>query len=282
MRRSLLFIPGNIPGMLQTADIFEADSVIFDLEDAISITEKDSARTLLKHFLETFHLNIEVIIRINGMDTEFFIEDLEYILTDAIDAIMLPKANVNDIIKLDQLIKEFEVKRNLKKNIKIIPIIELASSLLEVEEIVKQNRIDGVLLGAEDLTSDMEVERTKNALEIYYPRARIALACISKKIDAIDTPFTNVLDDEGLIEDCKLAKNIGLNAKACIHPNQVECVNNFFSPTSKQIEYALRIIEASKKNEGLGVFSLDGKMIDKPIISRAEKILSKAKKFGLL
>lgn len=282
MRRSLLFVPANNPGMLQTADIFESDSVILDLEDAVSITEKDSARTLLKYFLESHKLNTEVIIRINGMDTEFYKDDLDYILSDAIDAIMLPKAHVSDLKLLDEIITDYEKKRNLKKQIKIIPIIELADSLLEVEEIVNQNRVDGVLLGAEDLTADMEVERTSGSLEILYPRARIAFACISKKIDAIDTPFTSVADDNGLIEDCKVARNIGLNAKACIHPNQVEYVNRIFAPTKKQIDYAMRVIEASKANANRGAFSLDGKMVDKPIISRAEKVLAKAEKFGLL
>lgn len=283
MRRSMLFIPGNNPGMLQTAEVFDADSIIFDLEDAISISEKDSARNLVKYFLTSFNLGKkEVVIRINGLDTLYYNDDLDAIVNDNIDSIMVPKANIEELNKLSLILDKYEEKRLMKKKIKLIPIIELASSLLEVEDIAKLKRVDGILLGAEDLTSDMEVERTKEATEIFYPRAKIAFACISEKIDAIDTPYTNTLDEEGLYKDCQLAKSIGLNAKACIHPNQVDLVNEVFSPSKKQIEYAKRVIDATLQNENKGAFSLDGKMIDKPIIERCKKVLEKAKRFGLL
>ena len=278
MRRSLLFIPGNNPGMLQSCDIFSSDAVIFDLEDAVSGTEKDSARNLVTNYLKTYRPDLEIIIRINGFDTPFYLDDLNAVLNCDIDAIMLPKARVHDILTLEEIIKSF------KKDIKIVPIIEQAISLIEIEEIAKCEMVNGILLGAEDYTKDLEVTRTKEGNEIFYARCRVINACKAYKIDAIDTPFTDTNDEEGLLKDTMFAKSLGMNAKSAIHPNQIEVINKVFTPTEKEIEYAKRVLlardEAFKK--GLGVFSLDGKMVDKPVIERAEKVIEKAKKFGVL
>ena len=279
MRRSLLFIPGNNPGMLQSCDIFESDAVIFDLEDAVSGTEKDSARFLVANYLKTYSPELEVVVRINGFDTPFYQEDLNVLLKlKNVNTIMLPKARVSDLITLTKLIKDSN------KDIKIIPIIEQAISLIEVEEIARFELVDGILLGAEDYTKDLEVVRTKEGNEIFYARNRIITACKAYKIDAIDTPFTDTNDTDGLVKDTLFAKSIGMNAKSAIHPNQVETINKLFTPTQKEIDYANRVLlardEAFKK--GLGVFSLDGKMVDKPVIERAEKVIEKAKKFGVL
>ncbi len=281
MRRSLLFIPGNNPAMLQNANLFNADGVIFDLEDAVSIDDKDSARILVESFLSNIkEENLEIIIRINGLDTIYYEDDLDSVISDNIDTLMVPKASYKHLIKLDKVLSSLEEKRKLTKKIKIIPIIELATSLLECKEIASVSRVDGILLGAEDFTSDMEVNRTPEGEEIAYARSVISLVCKAYKIDAIDTPFTNVTDEEGLLKDCKKAQTLGMNAKACIHPNQIGIVNELFSPTEKQIQYALEVIRLSKTNGG--VFSINGKMVDKPIIERSIKLLEKAKKFGLL
>ena len=282
MRRSVLFIPGNNPAMLANADVFGSDGVIFDLEDAVNVTEKDSARNLMHYYLEEHkNLDLEVIVRINGLDTDFYKDDLDMIVSDSIDAIMLPKARINYLEELDRILCEYEKTRKLKKKIKIIPIIELAISVLEVDKIASMNRVDGILLGAEDLSSDMEVERTKGGKEIEYARARVATACKAYQIDAIDTPFTDVNDKEGLGKDCLNAQALGMNAKAAIHPNQIDTINEVFLPSEKLIKWALRVKQASDEAtaKGIGVFSLDGKMVDKPVMARAEKILAKAEKF---
>ena len=286
MRRSCLFIPSSNPGMIQSSEIYENDTVIFDLEDGVSLNEKDSARILLKNFLDSFDLpNKEVMVRINSFDLVNNVSlgeiDLNEIVSDKIDSIMFPKARVSELEKLDSILTKIEEDKKLSKKIRVVPIIELAISLIEVEQIARCNRVDGILLGAEDLTSDMEVARSKSSIEIAYPRSRIAIACKAYKIDAIDTPYTNVNNYEGLKEDALYAKSIGMNAKACIHPNQIEIINKVFSPNEKEILKAQRIIAAFKE-EKKGAFSLDGKMVDKPIIERSMKILEKAKKFGLI
>ena len=285
MRRSLLFMPGNNPAMLQNSDVFDSDAVIYDLEDAVSVTEKDSARTLVAEFLASqTTLPMEVVIRINGLDTEFYMDDLLAVVSDKIDTVMLPKASVKDLVLLDELLTKLEAERGLTKRINIIPIIELASSVLEIEEIVKQRRVNGVLLGAEDLTSDLDVQRTKQGEEILYPRMRLAVACAAYKIDSIDTPFTDTADESGLTADCKRALGLGFTSKSAIHPSQVGVINGIFVPSPEKIKWALRVQSAAEEanKKGLGVFSLDGKMVDKPVIERANKILSKAKRYHLI
>lgn len=285
MRRSLLFMPGNNPAMLQNSDIFDSDAVIYDLEDAVSVTEKDSARILVSQFLKTkTQFPMEVVIRINGLDTAFYMDDLLAVVSDKIDTIMLPKASVKDLVLLDEILTKLEKERALTKRIHIIPIIELASSVLEIEEIVKQKRVNGVLLGAEDLTSDLDVQRTKQGDEILYPRMRLAVACAAYKIDSIDTPFTDTADEDGLVADCKKALGLGFTSKSAIHPSQVGVINEIFVPSPEKIKWALRVQTATEEAEkkGLGVFSLDGKMVDKPVIQRANKILEKAKRYHLI
>ena len=284
MRRSLLFIPGNNPGMVQNCEVFDSDAVIIDLEDAVSITEKDSARNLVSSFLNAFTPNVEVVIRINGMDTPFYEEDLEKIVTDKIDAIMLPKARIEDVKNLDVILSKYEEERKLSKKIKIIPIIELCISLIEVDVIASLKRVDGILLGAEDLSKDLEVVRSKEGEEIQYARCRIANACKAYKIDAIDTPFTDTNDKEGLYKDANHSKRLGMNAKSAIHPNQIEVINEVYLPTEKEIIWAQRVMKAKEEAfaKGLGVLSLDGKMVDKPVIENAEKVILKAKKYKVI
>ena len=286
MRRSLLFIPGNNPAMLQNCDVFDSDAVIFDLEDAVSVTEKDSARELVSQYLQSFKqaMPMEIVVRINGLDTEYHKADLKAIVSDKIDTVMLPKASVKYLKKLDKLLTEEEQAKGMKKHIAVIPIVELAQSVLEIEKIVACPRVNGVLLGAEDLSGDLGVMRTRQGNEILYPRMRLAYACSAYKIDAIDTPFTDTNDNEGLKDDCCFVNNLGFNAKAAIHPNQVPFINGIFVPERKSIEWALRVEEAAKNAaaKGLGVFSLDGKMVDKPVIQRAQNILEKARKYKLI
>lgn len=285
MLRSLLFIPGNNPSMIQTADVFEADAIIFDLEDSVSVTEKDNARQLVKQYIQTCeNFPSQIFVRINGFDTPFFDIDLEEIVSEKVDMIVLPKATLESVVLLEEKIHKLEKKLGLKKKIQICTIIELASSMLEVENIAAYPRVKAILLGAEDLCSDLEIQRTKLGNEILYARSKIIFAAKAYHIDAIDTPFTDTFDDQGLAEDCHLAQQLGMNAKACIHPRQLETVNEVFSPSKERILWAKKVIDANKKaiEKGLGVFSLDGKMIDKPIIDRAYKTMQKARKFHLI
>lgn len=280
MRKSLLFIPGNNPGMIQTSDLFGSDAIIFDLEDAVSLNEKDAARHLVSCFLASNeHTDQEIIIRINPVDTDDFIKDVNAIIGTKIDTILLPKATTKSIQALNDLL---DIKlKNKQKDIHIIALIESAMGLLDVREIAFMKRVNGLLLGGEDLSSDLGVKRTKEGLEIQYARSVVATTAHAAKISAIDTPFTDVNDELGLKEDIKTARQLAMTSKSAIHPRQVPTINQLFLPTKDEIKYSLRVIEASKKSNK-GAFSIDGKMIDKPVIDRAQRILDVANKYGLV
>lgn len=285
MRRSLLFIPSNHPGMLQNADIFDADGVIFDLEDSVLIEEKDAARHLLLEYLKVFQsTSHEVIVRINGIESPYFGEDLNMILSQQVDTIMFPKATVSHLEKLIQFLDKHYKKQHNTKKIGIIPIIESAQSVIEINQIAKLPYINGLLLGGEDLATDLGVERTEESMELFYARSRVIYAAKANRLDAIDTPYTDTTNLDGLTKDASTAKMFGMNAKACIHPNQIETVNTVFSPSQKEILYAKKVMALYDiaQKEKKGAFSVDGKMIDQPIIERCKRILEHAKQWGLL
>ncbi|OHE25240.1 MAG: hypothetical protein A2Y45_01665 [Tenericutes bacterium GWC2_34_14] len=266
--------------MLQNADIFDTDGLIFDLEDAISLMEKDAARDLLSAYFETYQLEgVELIIRMNQLDSIYADEDLKRALSWPIDSIMVPKARYQDLVQLEEKLEKLEKKLKRDKKLMLIPIIEQAIALFEVNQIASLSRVSALLLGGEDLATNLEVERTKDAEEILLARQLVIYAAKAYGKDAIDTPFTDVSDKEGLIADAKHAKRLGMSGKSCIHPIQIDDINTIFSPTEKEIVYAKRVIEAEKEAllNHKGVFSVDGKMVDKPIIDRAKKLLEKVK-----
>lgn len=287
LRRTMLFMPGNNPGMLQSASILGADSIILDLEDAVSLTEKDSARLLVREAIKTLdYSNVELVVRINPLDTEFGYKDLDVIGRAKPDTILIPKADEEQIKIVDKLLGEIEKESGFEVgSIKLIALIETALGLETIYDVIRSsNRIDGVLLGGEDLTTDFGVKRTKEGNEIFYARNRVAAACRAIKIDAIDTPFTDTEDKEGLEADTLKIKNLGFTGKSAINPRQVDTIHSVFAPSEADINHAMKILvamEAAKK-EGKGVFSLNGKMVDAPIINRAINTIELAKNLELI
>lgn len=270
MSRSYLFIPGNTPSMVQNLDIFESDVIVIDFEDSVTTYEKDSARTLIRNFLEKYSFDdVKIFVRINSYDSPYFEDDVNSLYNIDISGFVLPKASVEGINALNKL-----------TNKPIIPIIESPMALLRVEDIAKEKNIVALLLGAEDYTKELGIKRTLEATEILYARSIIAITANAYNIDSIDTPYTNKDDDKGLLLDTTNALNLGFTSKASIHPNQVDIINQVFSPTEEEIIEAKRIVKKSKETNK-GAFSLDGKMIDLPIIEKAKKVLEKAKKYNL-
>ncbi|MGE4571138.1 MAG: CoA ester lyase [Candidatus Izemoplasmatales bacterium] len=281
MFRSLLFIPGNNPSMLQNADIFMSDGIIFDLEDAVSVSEKDNARNLVEtYLLTTKSLPKQIVLRVNPVNTEYIQDDLKLLLSKKIDYILLPKSNMISLFVLDKLLSNFEKKYELKQT-KVICLIEETKAVLEVNELAKHSRVEALLLGAEDLTNELEIERSIKGDEIQFARSQVIYAAIANKIIPIDTPFTDISDTEGLEWDCQNAQSLGMKAKTAIHPNQLEKINETFSPSTKMIEWAKGVVDLAEKS-GKGVFQFKGKMVDKPVIDKAYKILEKANFFDLL
>ncbi|MEW9095634.1 MAG: aldolase/citrate lyase family protein [Clostridiaceae bacterium] len=287
LRRTMLFMPGNNPGMLQNAPILGADAVILDLEDAVSLTEKDAARALVSGAIKNIdYSQVELVVRINPLDTEFGPTDLETVARVKPDTILVPKATKEQMQEANEIITKVEEEEGFEKgSIKLFGLIETAYGLETVYDVATStDRLVGLLLGAEDLTSDFGIKRTKESDEIYYARCRFAAACRAARIDAIDTPFTDTNDYEGLRLDTMKAKKIGFTGKASINPRQVETIHSVYNPTEDEIKYAIRVLEARDEafGKGIGVFSLDGKMIDAPVINRAITTVDLAKNLGLV
>jgi len=287
LRRSMLFMPGNNPGMLQTAPIFGADSVILDLEDAVAITEKDSARILIREALKSNdYAGVEVVIRINPMSTPFAHDDIDAMARLKPDAILLPKATPEDMKELDEILDRIEKEEGMEPGtIKVHALVETAYGVETVYETIKvSSRCEAVLLGGEDLAADLAVKRSKDSEELFYARTKIVNACKALKIASVDTPFTDTNDYEGLRADTEKAKKLGFSGKLSINPRQIDTIHEVYSPTEAEIHHARRVMYAKEEaeKEGLGVFSLDGKMVDLPIINRAQHTLDVAKLIGLI
>ena len=286
MARSLLFLPGNNPNMLINAGCLGADAVIFDLEDAVSPAEKDSARILVRNTMKYMTLTCEKIVRINSVDTDFWREDLDAILPERPNAILLPKtATAADILTVDEYISALEGKLGIDNgSVGIIALIETALGVENAYAIGSASkRVKGLFLGAEDLTADLQCKRTKEGREIEYARQRLVVAARAAGVDVYDTPFTDVNDDEGIEVDAALAKAFGFTGKASISPRHIDVINSVFSPSVKEIDYAYEVIAAitRAKAEGKGAISLYGKMIDAPIVARAERTIAMARALGI-
>lgn len=287
LRRTMLFMPGNNPGMLQNAGILGADAVILDLEDAVSLTEKDSARILVREAIRQIdYTQVEVVVRVNPLDTEFGATDVDTIARVKPDTLMIPKADEEQILRVDQMLTAIEKEEGFEAgSIQLIALIETAIGLETVYQVIKASkRVVGVLLGGEDLTSDLGIKRTKEGEEIFYARNKVATACRALRVDSIDTPFTDTNDDAGLAKDTAKAKSLGLTGKAAINPRQIDTIHAVFAPSEAELKHALRVLAAMEeaKKEGKGVFSLEGKMIDAPIINRATTTVELGKILGLI
>ena len=287
MRRSMLFLPGNTPNMIINGDSLGADSIILDLEDAVSPDEKDSARILVRNAIrEMGFADVEITVRINAIDTAYWKDDLEAIVPLKPDLIMPPKASsAADMQTIDAFISDIERRNNMPVGgVKLIPLIETALGVERAFEIASATpRVTALFLGGEDLTADLRCKRTKAGNEIDYARKRLVCAARAAGIDVYDTPFTDVNDDEGIVIDAEYAKSLGFTGKSAIAPRHVRTINEVFSPSLADVEYAKMVFEAIRigKQQGKGAVSLRGKMIDKPIVERARQTLEAAKQLGI-
>lgn len=287
MRRSMLFLPGNNPNMLINGNCLGADAVIFDLEDAVSPKEKDAARILVRNTMRYIDFNgCEIIVRINSIDTDYWKKDLDTILPEKPDIILLPKTCMpKDVLLVDEYMSQIEKRYGMENGkVGLMPLIETALGVENSYEIAScSSRVKALFLGAEDLTADLQCKRTKEGREIEYARTRLVVAARAAGVDVYDTPFTDVNDDEGIVEDTKTAKALGFTGKASISPRHVEIINEVFSPTKAEIDYAYEVMEAIAlaKQMGKGAISLNGKMIDAPIVARAQRTISMAEALGL-
>ncbi len=272
LRRSRLYVPGNNPRLQINAGIFGSDCIILDLEDSVPPEQKEAARFLVKEALKTLDFEeTEVWVRVNR---EFLEKDIEQVLVGNPHGICLPKSEcAEDVKEVERIIEKYEKMYSIKGT-KLMPIIESARGILNLEEIAgASDRIVALAFGAEDFTRDIGGEKSWDTL--LYARSKLVTVAKSFDIQALDTVYSKIDDIEGLMEETRRIIKMGFDGKGAIHPEQIRYIHECFTPTEEEIEYAKRVMEAIEeaKKKGLGAISLDGRMIDKPIVKRAERIL---------
>lgn len=287
LRRTMMFVPGANAAMLRDAALYNADSIMFDLEDAVSLKEKDSARSLVHFALKNFDYgDVETVVRINSLDT-IGRQDIEAMVLAGIDVIRLPKTETaQDIIDVDEAITEVEKANGIEAGTThMMAAIESAEGVLNAPAIAKaSSRLIGIALGAEDYVTNMKTTRHPDGKELFFARSMILHGARAAGIAAIDTVYSDVDNEEGFINEVKQIKQLGFDGKSVINPRQIPLVNAVFAPTEKEIDHAMDVIWAIREAEakGSGVISLNGKMVDKPIVERAERVIALAKASKLI
>jgi len=276
--RSLLFVPGNQLNMLEKALGLSPDAFIPDMEDSVPYSEKAVARQMISDFLpQLSKTGIPIIPRVNSLETSFMEDDIRAVVGPHIHGISIGKIGTSqDIDRISEVLGDMESDLGLDHgSIKILPWIETAMGIVNVYSILNSSRIMGAGFGAEDFTNDMGIERKQDDIEIMYPRTRVAIAARAAGVPALDTPFFKFRDSDGLERDSLLSKRLGFKGKFAIHPSQIEPINISFSPSREQLEEARRIIDVYEKAErsGRASTSLDGMVIDVPVVRRARALL---------
>ncbi|ABJ56381.1 citrate (pro-3S)-lyase subunit beta [Oenococcus oeni] len=288
LRRTMMFVPGNNPAMLKDAGIYGADSIMFDLEDAVSLSEKDAARILVFNALTTQDYgDAELVVRVNGLDTPFFKNDVYAMVKAGVDVIRLPKTESAEMMRqLESVIEEAEKKFSIEVGTThMMAAIESAKGVLNAPEIAAaSDRMIGIALSAEDYTTDMKTHRYPDGAELEFARNMVLHAARAAGIAAFDTVFTNMNDTEGFISETQYIHQLGFDGKSLVNPRQIPLVNQVYAPSESEIEKAEDVINAIEeaKAKGSGVISLNGQMVDRPVVLRAQRVMKLAKASHLI
>jgi len=284
-RFSRLYLPGNTPSMMLNAGVHNPNGIILDLEDAVAPDKKHEARYIVRNALRSVNFyGAERMVRIN--QGKLGIEDLDFIVPNNVNLILIPKCeNASEIIKIDEKIAEISKQKSINYPIWYMPIIESALGVENAFEIAKSSpNVCSMAIGLEDFTADLGVRRTNEAAESFYARTRIVNACKAAGIQPIDSVFSDISDMEALATNVKTSKSLGFEGMGCIHPRQIPVIMQNFAPEQIEIEKAQKILRAfnEAKAKGLGVVSLGTKMIDAPVVKRAETTINLAVKLGII
>ncbi len=280
LRTVWLYTPANNPSRMEKAIALPSDCLIFDLEDSIPPAEKERARENITKVLEDCpQRGLEVGVRINGLGTGFEDGDIEQLMSLRLDFLMIPKIeSEKDINKIVKKVSDAEKKLSRQdKKIGLFCIVETAKGIVNLDRIIFANeRLNGIMFGAEDFTLDLGIERSREGKELSYARSKTAVYAAAARIEAIDTVFSDVADNDGLIAEAREAFKLGFTGKAVIHPSQIEPVRLGFSPSPEKVEIAKKQISEFEKGleQGLAAVSVDGKMVDFPVYQRAKKIVT--------
>lgn len=279
LRRTMLFVPGNNPALVKDPQIYGSDSIIFDLEDSVAPTEKDAARLLVSCALQALDYGrVEKVVRVNSMDSPWIRDDVLAMVRAGVDVVRLPKTEgPADLVELETLVAEAEEAAGRPAGeVKLMAALESPLAVLNAYEIaMSTSRLVGIALSAEDFVTSLKTSRSAEGVELFEARGRIVLAARAAGIMAIDTVFTDLQDSEGFLKEVRLIKQLGFDGKSVINPAQIPIVHGVFAPTAEEVRKAQRIVAAAEEAQakGLGVLALDGKMIDKPIVERAQRVI---------
>ncbi len=286
-RRSMLFVPGSNAAMLSNSFIYKADALMFDLEDSVTLREKDTARRLVYHALQhPLYQGIETIVRVNALDSAFGVADLEAVVRGGADIVRLPKTdNAQDVIDIESEILRIEKSCGREAgSTGLLAAIESPMGITQAVNIAHSSpRLIGIALGAEDYVRNLRTERSPDGIELLYARCAILQAARSAGIQAFDTVYSDANNEEGFLKEAALIKQLGFDGKSLINPRQIELLHNLYAPTQKEVDHAQRVVDAADAAalEGKGVVSLNGKMVDGPVIDRARLVLSRAALSGI-
>jgi citrate lyase subunit beta/citryl-CoA lyase len=274
--------------MVRDAGIYKADCIMFDLEDSVSINEKDSARFLVFQALTSLsYPGKELVVRITAPRSQIGKDDLEAIVRTQKAVVRLPKTETaDDVIYCATLIENIEKQIGVEAgSTRMMAAVESAAGVLNAKEIaLASKRLTGIAIGAEDYVTDLKTTRSPEGIELLFGRSMVLLAARAAGIDAIDTVYSDVNNEEGLRKETILIRQLGFDGKSIINPRQIKTVHEVFTPSEREIKNALAVLEAIREAErrGSGVISLNGKMIDKPVVTRAENVLSLARAAGVV
>lgn len=287
-----MFVPGNNPGMMQDAFIYGPDSIMLDLEDSVTMAEKDAARLLVYNALKTIDYGMtEMVVRINPLNTPYGKKDVEAMVKAGVHVIRMPKTETADEVReVEEEILKWEEELGCVGRTKIMAAIESALGIVNAYPIaIASKRMMGIALGAEDYCANLKTQRTQGdnpnfGLELLLARQTIVVAARAAGIDALDTVYSNLDDMDTFRREVELIKTLGFDGKSIINPRQIEIVNEVFAPKQKDIEKALKIIAAIKEAEqkGSGVIAVNGKMVDRPVVIRAERTINLAIAAGVI
>ena len=292
LRRTMMFVPGNNPGMMADAHIYGPDSIMLDLEDSVTMAEKDAARLLVYNALKTIDYgDTEMVVRINPLNTPYGKKDVEAVVKAGVDVIRMPKTETADEVReVEAEILKWETELGCVGRTKIMAAIESALGIVNAYPIATASkRMMGIALGAEDYCANLKTQRTQGdnpnfGIELLLARQTIVVAARAAGIDALDTVYSNLNDMDTFRREVELIKALGFDGKSIINPRQIEIINEVFAPKEKDIEKALKIWAAIKEAEakGSGVIAVNGKMVDKPVVIRAQHTIDLAIASGVL
>ena len=278
--RSFIFVPGNRANMLERARSFTADVIMVDLEDSVPPGEKAIARDLAKEWVPILRREGQkVMVRVNSLDTGLTRPELEAVVSPDLYGISLGKVestwNIRDV---DRMLSAIEPLAGVEPgSTKIVAWTETASALVDARDIgAASPRVVALAFGAEDFTNDMGIERSDTGEEVQVPRSLVPVAARAANVASLDSPFVRFQDPDGLRADAKRSRQMGYTGKFAIHPSQIDIINETFSPSPEETAYARQIMNAweQAEAEGRGSLAMDGRMVDVPVVKRAQNLLA--------